>query len=283
MFCLLAMSFLVSCKQMPVVRDVVSVHEMHQSAEAGERESQYRLGMLYMSGKGVIQNYTTAAGWFEKAAEAGHVDAQFMWASALYSGVGAEQDHPKAVQWFLKSAKVGHKRSQYQLGDAYLNARGVVKDRAWAARWYGMSASQGHRDAQFSLGVLFARGIGLPINHMEAASWFKLAEMGGHEQASELLAKLQQKLSPASYRSALVRAERWKPAAKMKGYWNRPTVRYMQYALGRLGYSTGYADGIRGPKTDQAMGQFLNVRGLKADAGIVKAVALLRKESPKFK
>ncbi|OOZ35662.1 tetratricopeptide repeat protein [Solemya velesiana gill symbiont] len=252
---------------------------MDQAAEMGDTKSQYQLGMRYMSGKGVVEDYAAAAYWFEKAAEAGHVDAQFMWGSALYSGVGVERDHAEGVRWFLKSAAAGHKRSQYQLGDAYLNGREVEKDRAWGARWNGMAASQGHKGAQFTMGVLFAKGIGLPRNDLEAVTWLRLAEKSGDKLATELLAKLREKMTSGQYKSALSRADRWKPEKNMKGYRNRPTTRYVQYVLGRLGYNAGYADGIRGEKTDQAIEKYLKTRGVKGDAGNAKVISLLRKES----
>lgn len=45
------------------------------AAKQGDADAQYRLGMLYANGRGVIQDYSIALGWFRAAAEQGHVEA----------------------------------------------------------------------------------------------------------------------------------------------------------------------------------------------------------------
>lgn len=47
-----------------------------QAASAGHVEAQYHLGLLFLAGKGVIENRREAASWFRKAAGHGHVEAQ---------------------------------------------------------------------------------------------------------------------------------------------------------------------------------------------------------------
>ncbi len=47
-----------------------------QAASAGHVEAQYHLGLLFLAGKGVIENRREAARWFRKATERGHVEAR---------------------------------------------------------------------------------------------------------------------------------------------------------------------------------------------------------------
>ncbi len=70
--------------------------------------AQYYLGMMYMKGQGVTQDYKKASEWFRKA---------------------AEQNVPQA---------------QYKLGDLYFNGRGVPKDYEFAYIWFKVGASHGH-------------------------------------------------------------------------------------------------------------------------------------------
>ncbi|MEE9146268.1 MAG: sel1 repeat family protein, partial [Candidatus Tectomicrobia bacterium] len=56
---------------------VAALEELEPAAEAGDATAQYYLGVLYDHGEGVIRNYMTATGWYEKAAAQDHRDAQF--------------------------------------------------------------------------------------------------------------------------------------------------------------------------------------------------------------
>src|SRR5437764_4539627 len=48
-----------------------------RAAAAGNPEGQYRFGMLYARGHGVLANLADAVFWYRKAAEQGHADAQY--------------------------------------------------------------------------------------------------------------------------------------------------------------------------------------------------------------
>ena len=45
-------------------------------AQQGNVDAQYNLGMMYLDGKGVAQNYKQAMVWFQKAAQQGDIGAQ---------------------------------------------------------------------------------------------------------------------------------------------------------------------------------------------------------------
>jgi len=45
-------------------------------AEQGYASAQFNLGLLYLHGKGLSQDYVEAAKWFRRAAEQGDADAQ---------------------------------------------------------------------------------------------------------------------------------------------------------------------------------------------------------------
>src|SRR5258706_7639566 len=56
-------------------------------AQAGDPEAQYRLGLLFARGKGVLGNLGDGIVWYRRAAEQGHAEAQFELSLAyLYGG-----------------------------------------------------------------------------------------------------------------------------------------------------------------------------------------------------
>src|SRR3974390_2968517 len=57
-----------------------------QAAAQGSVEAQYRIGLLYMRGEGVVQSIPDAIAWHEPAAKAGHVEAQFQLGSIYLNG-----------------------------------------------------------------------------------------------------------------------------------------------------------------------------------------------------
>ncbi|WXG57977.1 MAG: SEL1-like repeat protein [Candidatus Sedimenticola sp. (ex Thyasira tokunagai)] len=261
--------------------DPISLPTRDDAPLSEEAKQHYKMGLNYTNGTGVAQNYRKAADLFEDAALSGHSDAQYMLGIAHSTGRGVGVNQRKAVHWFEKAAAKGQKRAQYQLGESYMNGRGAEKDTAWGAHWYGMAANQGHTLAQRSLGVAFIKGLGVPKNPKTATTWLRLADKSGDGLAGKLLQKMQQTVDSESYGAAITRAEAWR-ARKMAGYDNRPTIRYLQYTLSKLGYRPGYADGILGPKTKDAVGHFLDKNGHANDLTLEEVIELMREESPEL-
>ena len=65
------------------------------------------LGLLYVNGQGVTQDYEEAVKWFHKAAERGHARAQNSLGVLYINGQGVTQDYEEAVKWFHKAAERG--------------------------------------------------------------------------------------------------------------------------------------------------------------------------------
>ncbi len=251
------------CAQMGAFRDEPApVAEERAQARAGDAESQYRLGMRYNGGLEVAQDYTESNRWFERAARQGHAEAQYMLGSAYYAGRGVAQDMAKAEAWLRPAAEAGHDRAQYLLGSIYLNGWGVEKEPAWGVRWFGKAAAQGNTEAQFSLGVALAAGIGLDRDDAEAWTWLTLAKRAGHSGAEPVERKVAERLHAGARARAATAARNWKPAAADGGYADRPTVRFVQYALGQLGHRAGTSDGIAGERTRAAIAGYQRAAGL---------------------
>lgn len=148
-------------------------------AQAGDREAQYRLGVMYAEGKGVASNDAEAALWFERAAEQGQAMAQ------------------------------------YNLGASYVEGAGVRKDMAAAAKWFARAADQGIPLAQLNLGLLYASGDGVPQDNVEALKWIDLAIFalpagGVRSDAARAVTDIAAKMDADQVQKARSRERAWK-------------------------------------------------------------------------
>ena len=74
---------------------------IEEKAKQGDSESQYNMGVFYMNGEGITQDYKKAIEWFSKAAESNDSEAQYN-IGIIYvnGGYGIQKDLVKAVYWF---------------------------------------------------------------------------------------------------------------------------------------------------------------------------------------
>jgi TPR repeat protein len=92
------------------------------SAEQGDAEAQYNLGVRYDAGRGVPQDLAEAHRWWLRAAEQGQVNAQWNLGVVYATGRGLPQDLAEARKWYLKAAEQGRADAQYNLGVMYAKA-----------------------------------------------------------------------------------------------------------------------------------------------------------------
>ena len=116
-------------------------------ANNGDADAQCRLGLCYLTGIGVSQDYNEAVRWFKKSAEQGNKDALCNLGRCYFWGMGVSQDYNEAVRWFKKSAEQGNAEAQCNLGYCYFKGFGVSQDHNEAVRWLKKSAEQGNENA----------------------------------------------------------------------------------------------------------------------------------------
>lgn len=90
--------------------------------------AQYWLGMMYLKGQGVEQDYENAGKWFRKAAEQRIPQAQYKLGDLYYRGNGLPKDYESAYIWFKVGASHKHelsinsiKKAQNKLSDEEMN------------------------------------------------------------------------------------------------------------------------------------------------------------------
>ena len=116
---------------------------LRKDAEQGDAEAQYKLGEMYDTGEGVIEDDTEAVKWYRKAAEQGHRNAQWQLGYKYEYGSGVVVDNKESIKWFRKAAEQGHEIAQFELSMRYTTGKGVVKDSIEAYKWTLLAQTNG--------------------------------------------------------------------------------------------------------------------------------------------
>ena len=130
-----------------------------EKAEQGNANAQFKLGLMYVKDKDVLQDYKQAVKWFTKAAEQGHAMAQYFLGLMYYNGEGVSQDYKQAAKWYTRAAEQGVADAQCNLGLMYYAGEGVSQDYKEAVKWFTKAAGQGHAKAQFMLTKAAEQGV----------------------------------------------------------------------------------------------------------------------------
>jgi TPR repeat protein len=84
----------------------------YKADDQGLAAAEHNLGLMYVAGQSVPQDYTAAVTWFRKAAEQqGHTAAQFNLGSMYFNGQGALQDYVLAHMWSNLAAAAGDREA----------------------------------------------------------------------------------------------------------------------------------------------------------------------------
>ncbi len=78
-----------------------------EKAKKGNADAQYQLSLLYLTGKGTLQDFSEASKWLIRAAEQNHPLAQYELGLLYQVGQGVEMDNEKSYVWFNLAAAAG--------------------------------------------------------------------------------------------------------------------------------------------------------------------------------
>ena len=100
-----------------IFRDGVALYEQQdfpaaaaafrKAADQGKPDAQFNLGLMYLKGEGVPQNYVEAKALFEKAAQQNNVRAQVNLARMYAKAKGVAPNYGMAVYWFIRQSSLG--------------------------------------------------------------------------------------------------------------------------------------------------------------------------------
>jgi TPR repeat protein len=84
-----------------------AVRLYQDSAEKGNSDAQYKLGLLYLTGNGALQDFPEAAKWLKLAAEQGYALAQYELGLIYRAGYGLAIDQVQSYVWLNLAAAAG--------------------------------------------------------------------------------------------------------------------------------------------------------------------------------
>ncbi|NIR59280.1 MAG: sel1 repeat family protein [Gammaproteobacteria bacterium] len=119
-----------------------------EKAEAGDAESQYEVGSMYLRGRGVPPDTAEAARWIRQAAEQDNTRAQAELGELYMEGEGVSQDYAAARRWLSRAAEAGYPTAQFRLGQLYAEGRGVERDYDRALEWLTRAVDGGYAYAE---------------------------------------------------------------------------------------------------------------------------------------
>lgn len=93
-----------------------------QSAEAGDPDAQFSLGVRCAVGDGVTQDLPQARTWYGLAAEQGHPEAAFNLAAMWLHGEGGSRRVENANAAFARASELGSPDASVWLGETRLEA-----------------------------------------------------------------------------------------------------------------------------------------------------------------
>ena len=80
---------------------------LQKSAQQGDKEAQFQLGVMYENGQGVLKDPAKAVSWYQKAAAQNHALAQNNLGWAYFQGLGIARDDAQALKWFQTALSQG--------------------------------------------------------------------------------------------------------------------------------------------------------------------------------
>jgi len=134
-----------------VGRKPLDLRVAHTSAEAGDPESQFALGLNYCGKNGVAPDFERAVHWLRKAAAQDHAQAQVHLAAMLAGGQGIPQDAAAALSWTRRAAEGGEAGAQHDLGSRYYRSSldpfqmDATESRTEAYKWFQLAEAQGFK------------------------------------------------------------------------------------------------------------------------------------------
>lgn len=181
----------VMAQAQPLVIDPAQWRDYLAQAERGDATGQARMGYLYATGQGVVQDWTASCRWYRAAAEQGLAAGQTGLGSCYAQGVGGvPADDLEAAGWYKKAAEAGDPHGQTLLAQAYEAGKGVRTNPGLALEYFRKAAQAGHPGAQAALGVMLANGRGTNADPAQARVWLQRSANQGNKAAQAYLDKL---------------------------------------------------------------------------------------------
>lgn len=201
-----------------------SYSPLRELAELGDVDAEFLLGIMYLTGIDVPENFGNAYLWLSRAAEHGAANAWGLLGVMHLEGKGVHQDSRRAFEYLVKGAEEGSTAADLFLGYMYLYGDGVALNLEEGVRRIRKAAQTGTPEAQLNLSQLYLMGFGVSYDFAKAFALIRSAAEQGYVAAQVSLANHYSR-GLGDISRDIVRAYAWYEVANMGGY---PTGR-IQY------------------------------------------------------
>ncbi|RDW90074.1 ubiquitin ligase complex subunit HRD3 [Aspergillus mulundensis] len=128
------------------------------------------IGLMYLRGEGVEQNFETAYTWFKLGLANGDALCQHQIGLMFLHGYGVQKDAYKASSYFKAAADQDYPAAETRLGALFLDQGDV----ATATKYFELAARWGWMEAFYYLAELANNGVGRQRHCGLAASYYKM-------------------------------------------------------------------------------------------------------------
>ena len=242
----------------PPTRTTPSAHQAgNTQARHTQSDTHYILGLKFLQGDGVEQDYSLAQKWLLKAARNNHSLSKYQLGIMYRDGLGVPTDDKTARHWLLQAADEGIEQaklalqqmdqptivpvSHIQVVSPGNSTRGTMKsdvtsDRLFASNVSPLSpllqdAASGNGESQYQLGLKYLAGNGVEKDLKKGIEWISMAADNGYLPAQLELGSIY--IEGGEIRRDYSQAAKWYKKAAQNGDANA------QYTLAQM-----YKDGL---------------------------------------
>jgi len=157
-----------------------------QEQEEPGKQLEYRIGNMYLTGKGTQENVMESLHWFSLSAERGNAYAAYQVGQMPEEGKEVPRDDIQS-QYFYRLALEGfiaaeqetpESSTEFRIAQMFYRGKGCIADFNAAFHWFSSSAEQNNPQAQFQLARMLQNGEGTIKNEQEAQKLYLLAFQG---------------------------------------------------------------------------------------------------------
>jgi hypothetical protein len=199
------------------VRSEKTIDDLERAANEGDIPAARTLARIFQNGeRGQKRDMAKTIKWREKAGQLGDDISLHALGVMFLNGFGVKQDYKRAAGYYAQAAERGFAGSQNNLGWMYYNGDGVKKDYGLAIYWLTRSAEQGEGFAYSSIGHMTLKGHGFPQDDLEAYKWLYLADLNmpsgpARDRNHKMLVTLKRRMPPDQVYLAELKANQWVP------------------------------------------------------------------------
>lgn len=161
-----------------------------KAADSGCPASQYQLGLMYLSGKGVPKDTSTAFRYISLAHIGDNEKAATVLGIMLMDGIGTIPNPSRAFKVLSEEARKGDIEAEFRTGLIYLSGEGAPQNEKKAFEYINDAASKGHAGAIYAMASMYEKGAGVKEDKAKAAELYKKAAALGIKDAEKKLKEL---------------------------------------------------------------------------------------------